>query len=178
MLPPILGIERSDEVRDMVSRSLGMDVHEYVMAPSVLGLRLLEALRKKAALKERLEILDIIKVERIVDGRVEGVMGTKGKRSIQVSANNLFIATGGPMTGFIAEGDRLFEPLTGATVSRDFEADLNEQFLSEHPLMYKGIEPELFINGFDNVRVIGAASYGFGLYRALASGYHAGDGLE
>jgi glycerol-3-phosphate dehydrogenase subunit B len=44
--------------------------------------------------------------------------------------------------------------------------------------MYKGIEPELFINGFDNVRVIGAASCGFGLYRALASGYHAGDGLE
>lgn len=177
MLPPILGIERSVEVRDMVSRSLGMDVHEYVMAPSVLGLRLLEALRKKATLKESLEMLDIVKVERIVDGHVEGAMGTKGKRRIHVSANNLFIATGGLMTGFIAEGDHLFEPLTGATVSRDYERDLNERFLSEHPLMYKGIEPELFINGFDNVRAIGAASWGFGLYRALVSGYHAGDGL-
>lgn len=178
LVPPVLGTERANEVRDRISRSLGMEVHEYVNAPSVLGLRLIYALRKKAAANERLQMLDIVKAERIVDGHVEGVMGTKGKRSIRVSAKNLFIATGGPMTGFAANGDRMFEPLTGATVTRDFEADLNEHFFSEHPLMYKGIEPRLYIHGFDNVRSIGAVSCGFGLYRALVSGYHAGDGLE
>jgi len=82
------------------------------------------------------------------------------------------------MTGFTTEGDRLFEPLTGATVTRDFEADLDDRFFSEHPLMFKGIEPELYIHGFDNVRAIGAASCGYGLYKALLSGYHAGDCLE
>ncbi len=82
------------------------------------------------------------------------------------------------MTGFKNEGDRVFEPLTGATVSRDFEADLNPMFLSEHPLMSKGIEPEPYIHGFKNVRVIGAASRGFGLYEALVSGYRAGESLE
>ena len=82
------------------------------------------------------------------------------------------------MTGFTTAGDRLFEPLTGATITRDFEADLDEHFFSKHPLMFKGIEPEPYIQGFDNVRAIGAVSRGFGLYEALLSGYHAGDGLE
>ncbi len=178
LMPPVLGIDNAADVRDKVSKGLGADVHEYVMAPSVLGLRLVRALRKKAAASERLLMLDIVKAERIVGGRVEGVMGTKGRRTISAHGDDLFIATGGPMTGFMAEGDRLFEPLTGATVSQDFETDLNEKFFSEHPLMFKGIEPELYIHGFDHVRAIGAASCGYGLYRALVSGYHAGDRLE
>lgn len=178
LLPPILGITCAEEIRGKLSGALGIEVHEYVMAPSVLGLRLLGALRKKAFRNERLEMLDIVKVERIVDGHVEGKMGTKAKRDIVVGAKNLFIATGGPLTGFKVEGDRMFEPLTGAIVSEDFEADLNQTFLSGHPLMSKGIGPELYINGFDNVRVIGAASCGFGLYKALVSGYRAGEGLE
>lgn len=178
LVPPVLGIDRAAYVREKVSRSLGVKVNEYVTAPSVLGLRLIQALRKKAACKERSQILDTVKAERIVDGHVEGVMGTKGRRTISVHGDNLFIATGGPMTGFMTDGDRMFEPLTGATVTRDFEGDLNEQFFSEHPLMFKGIEHELYVHGFDNVRVIGAASCGYGLYKALKSGYHAGDGLE
>ena len=178
LVPPVLGIERAEDVRERISRSLAMEVREYVTAPSVLGLRLIHALKKKAAAIERLQMLDIVKAERIVDGHVEGVMGTKGKRNIRVRAVNLFIATGGPMTGFMVNGDRMFEPLTGATVTRDFEADLNENFFSDHPLMYKGIEPELYVHGFNSVRSIGAVSCGWGLYRALLSGYHAGDGLE
>ena len=82
------------------------------------------------------------------------------------------------MTGFTTADDRLFEPLTGATVTQDYEADLDGQFFSKHPLMFKGIEPERYIQGFDKVRAIGATSRGFGLYEALLSGYHAGDGLE
>lgn len=178
LLPPILGIKRADEIRAGLSVALGVKVREYVNAPSVLGLRLISALRKKAAEADAIEILDIVKVERIASGHIEGKMGTKEKREIVVSAKNLFIATGGPLTGFRVEGDRMFEPLTGATVSGDFEADLNPTFLSEHPLMYKGIGPELFINGFDNVRAIGATACGFGLYKALVSGYRAVEGLE
>jgi glycerol-3-phosphate dehydrogenase subunit B len=178
LLPPILGIKRAEEIRDWLNDALGARVGEYVTAPSVLGLRLLSALEKKAAAADGVEVLGIVRVERIIDGRVEGRMGTKAKREVAVSADNLFIATGGPMTGFKVEGDRMFEPLTGATVSEDFQADLNATFLSEHPLMYKGIGPELFIDGFKNVRAIGAASRGFGLYKALVSGYRAGEGLE
>jgi glycerol-3-phosphate dehydrogenase subunit B len=178
LMPPVLGIDRAADIRDKVCKSLGADVHEYATAPSILGLRLIRSLRKKAAAVESLQMLETVRAGRIVDGRVEGVMGTKGKRNISVHGDNLFIATGGLMTGFTIEGDRLFEPLTGATVSRDFEADLDEHFFSEHLLMFKGIEPEPYIHGFDNVRAIGAASCGYGLYKALKSGYHAGDGLE
>jgi glycerol-3-phosphate dehydrogenase subunit B len=178
LLPPILGILRTNDLRDRLKDITGIEVGEYVISPSVLGLRLISALRKKASENKRLDMLDIVTVERIVGGRVEGRMGTKGKREIAVAAGNLFIATGGILTGLQAEGDRLFEPLTGAAVSMDFEADLNREFLSGHPLMYKGIAPDLYIHGFDNVRVIGAASRGFGLYEAMVSGYRAGDGLE
>ena len=178
LLPPVLGIERADEIRAGLSAALGAEVGEYVSAPSVLGLRLLTALRKKAAGSDGLEMLDIVTVERAAGGRVEGRMGTKAKREIIVEANNLFLATGGPLTGFEVAGDRLFEPLTGSTVSDDFEADLNGKFLSGHPLMYKGIGPEPFIDGFKNVRAIGAVACGFGLYKALVSGYRAGEGLE
>jgi glycerol-3-phosphate dehydrogenase subunit B len=178
MLPPVLGIKRADDIRAGLSAALGVKIGEYVNAPSVLGLRLLSALGKKAADADGVEMLDIVKVERVIDGRVEGRMGTKAKREIVVCADSLFIATGGPMTGFRVEGDRMLEPLTGATVSGDFEADLNPTFLSEHPLMYRGIGPELHVNGFDSVRAIGATSLGFGLYKALVSGYRAGEGLE
>jgi glycerol-3-phosphate dehydrogenase subunit B len=178
LLPPVLGIKRADEIRAGLSAALGVKIGEYVSAPSVFGLRLLSALWKKVSESDAVEILDIVKVERVIYGRIEGKMGTKAKREIVVGARNLFIATGGPLTGFMVEGDRMFEPLTGATVSGDFGADLKSTFLSEHPLMYKGIGRELFINGFDNVRAIGATSCGFGLYRALVSGYRAGEGLE
>jgi glycerol-3-phosphate dehydrogenase subunit B len=178
LVPPVLGVERAKEIRERVSRAAGKTVYEYIVAPSVLGLRLIQALRKKATANERLMMLDIVQATRIVDGHIEGVMGTKEKRSIRVGANDLFIATGGPMTGFMVEGERVFEPLTGMTVTRDLETDLNSRFFSEHPLMYKGIEPEPYIHGFDHVRAIGAVSRGFGLYKALVSGYRAGDGLE
>ncbi len=178
MLPPILGIRRADEARAGLSAALGVEVREYATAPSALGLRLLTALGKKAAAADHVEVLDIVRVERIADGVVWGKMGTKAKREIAVDARNLFIATGGPLTGFKVEGDRMYEPLAGATVSEDFEADLNSTFLSGHPLMYKGIGPVLHVGGFKNVRAIGAASCGFGLYRALVSGYRAGEGLE
>jgi glycerol-3-phosphate dehydrogenase subunit B len=177
LLPPVLGITRAEEIREKISGLSGLDIGEYVTAPSALGLRLLNALRKKAVNGDHLVALDTVKVERIVDGRVEGHMGTKGKREITVHGNNLFIATGGPLTGFHLSGDRMFEPLTGTTVSADIESDINCKFLAEHPLMSKGIGPEILVKGFDHVRALGATACGFGLHKALASGFHAGDGL-
>lgn len=178
LLPPVLGIGRAEEIRGRVGKSLGADVREYAMAPSVLGLRLLQAMKKKAGEKQRLRALDFVRATRVSNGHVDGVMGVKGLRDVRVYADSLFIATGGPMTGLTTNGGRLFEPLTGASVSMDFVADTGERFLSRHPLMYKGLEPELHIRGFGSVRPIGAVARGFGLYEALASGYHAGDGLE
>ncbi|WP_174589947.1 FAD-binding protein [Methanocella conradii] len=178
LLPPILGISRTDEIRKKLCNVLGVEAGEYALAPSVLGMRLIRALRKKATQNPRIEMLDIARVERIEDGRVMGKMGTKGKREFMAHADNLFIATGGLLTGFKVEGDSLLEPFTRATVCMDFEADLNEEFLSQHPLMYKGIGEKHFIKGFKNVRAIGSTAHGFGLYKALVSGYRAGEGLE
>ncbi len=178
LLPPILGIARTDEIRKRICDSLGVEAGEYVMAPSVLGMRLLRALRKKALRRPGLELLDMASVESAENGRVAGKMGTKGRREFVIHASNLFIATGGLLTGFRVEGDRLVEPLTGSIVCTDFEACLNEEFLSQHPLMYKGIGESHRIDGFRNVRAIGSTAHGFGLYRALVSGYRAGEGLE
>jgi glycerol-3-phosphate dehydrogenase subunit B len=178
LLPPVMGITRMDEIRKRICDSLGVEAGEYVMAPSVLGLRLLRALRKKASQKPGLELLDMARVESAENGRVAGKMGTKGRREFVVHASNLFIATGGLLTGFRVEGDRLMEPLTGSIVYMDFEEGLNEEFLSQHPLMYKGVGEKHYIEGFKNVRAIGSTAHGFGLYRALVSGYRAGEGLE
>jgi glycerol-3-phosphate dehydrogenase subunit B len=177
LLPPVLGMDRPEEVKKMLGDKLGMKVGEYVTAPSVLGLRMLRALEKKASANPDIEILDIVKVNRIEDGRIDGHMGTKGKRELSVRAQNLFIATGGLFTGFKMSGDRLFEPLAGVMVSPDIGNDLRQKFISGHPLMYKGIGPRHLIKGFRNVRAIGATACGFGLYQALESGFHAGDGI-
>ena len=173
-VPPVLGISRAPEIRKIVSHAIGSSVYEYVTAPSALGLRLVMALKEKA--RDQVDYLDLTKIERIGDGLVEGRMGTKGMREIRVKADHLVIATGGLMTGFRVSGDRLYEPLTGATVSENFESCLDQSFLARHPLMYTGIGSKpLHIDGFDSVRAIGATASGFGLYGALTDGYHAGD---
>jgi len=177
VLPPVLGIDRAAEVREKLAAGLGVLVGEHVAASSALGLRLLRALEKKASAKEGLDLLELVRVERIAGGRVEGRMGTKGKREISVRAPDLLIATGGLLTGFKLSGNRLFEPLTGATVSPEIEQGLGQKFISRHMLMYKGVGPGLIVDGFENVRAIGATACGFGLYHALVSGFHAGDGL-
>ena len=98
--------------------------------------------------------------------------GRKAKRAVSIEAGSIIIATGGPLTGFRVDGDRLYEPLTGITVA-DLEADLSHTFAVDHPLMFKGIGVRLS----GNVRATGATAIGFGLYEALRTGYHAGDGL-
>ncbi len=173
-VPPVLGISRAPEIRKIVGHAIGSTVYEYVTAPSALGLRLVMALKEKA--RDQVDCLELTRIERIGDGIVEGHMGTKGKREIRVKAGHLVIATGGLMTGFRVSGDRLYEPLTGTTITENFESCLDHSFMSRHPLMYKGIGSEsLPISGFESVRAIGATASGFGLYGGLVSGYHAGD---
>jgi glycerol-3-phosphate dehydrogenase subunit B len=174
-LPPVLGITRTPGIRGRISKAIDAEVYEYVTAPSALGLRLVTALYEKA--REQTEILELTKVERIGDGRVEGRMGTKGKRAICVKADNLVIATGGLLTGFRVSGDRLYEPLTDTTVTDNFESCLDWSFTADHALMHKGIGLRPFrAYGFSSVRAVGATATGFGLYDALVSGFHAGDG--
>jgi glycerol-3-phosphate dehydrogenase subunit B len=134
----------------------------------VLGLRLVRALRDVVDRNKAITMLETTRIESINDG-ARGHMGTKGKRTVSIEAGNIIIATGGPLTGFRVDGDRLYEPLTGITVA-DIEADLSHTFAADHPLMFKGVGARP-----GNVRAAGAAAVGFGLYEALRTAYHVGD---
>jgi len=176
LLPPVLGVTGALRARERLERATGARIYEYVTAPSVLGLRLLRALREVVDRNEAITVLETARIESIAGGG-RGRLGTKGKREIAVRATNLVIATGGPLTGFRVEGDRLYEPLTGTAVA-DVGADLDDLFSSDHPLMFRGIGPRPgTVDGFREVRAAGAVAAGHGLYEALRTGYHAGDGL-
>ena len=174
LLPPVLGISRAATARRRLERIANAPIYEFVAAPSVLGLRLLRALREVVDRNEAITVLETTRVDDIGDGAT-GHMGTKGKRGVQLRAARLAIATGGPLTGFRVDGDRVCEPLTGVTVG-DIEADLVHSFAADHPLMFKGIGAQLPPSGgFRHVRAAGAVAVGHGLYEALRTGYHAGD---
>lgn len=175
LLPPVLGISRAVETRRRLERATGARIYEYVAAPSVLGLRLVRALREIVDRNKEITLLETTRIESIGDGAF-GHMGTKGKRGVHIDADNLVIATGGLLTGFSVDGDRLYEPLTGSTVG-DIEADLSRTFAVDHPLMFKGIGTRPAPGGYGNVRAAGAVAVGHGLYEALRTGYHAGDDL-
>ena len=173
VLPPVLGITRTDEIRRSLERVTGARIFEYVTAPSVHGLRLLTALRKIADSRKDITVLDTARVNNIQDC-VTGHMGTKGKREFVVGASTLIIATGGPMTGLRVEGDSVIEPLTGEIVG-DVDQGLNKRFISDHPLMGKGIGTQPEVSGpFRTIRAVGGIASGFGLYEALQTGYYAG----
>lgn len=176
LLPPVMGISRAAEARRRLESTTGARIYEYVAAPSVLGLRLLRALREVVDSNKTITVLETTRIESINDG-AHGQMGTKGKRAVSIDAGSIIIATGGPLTGFRVDGDRLYEPLTDTTVA-DIDADLSHTFAVDHPLMFKGIDACPTTGaGAGNVRAAGAAAVGFGLYEALRTGFHAGDDL-
>ncbi|HMK47052.1 MAG TPA: FAD-binding protein [Methanocella sp.] len=173
LLPPILGIDRTSEVQRSLERSTGAGIFEYVNAPSVQGFRLLTALRGVILTRRDITVLDTARIESIAP-EIKGRMGTKSRREFYVDTSSLIIATGGLMTGLRVDGDRVIEPLTGRIVG-DVNADLSEQFLADHPLMFTGIGTRpAFKGGFKDVYAAGAVALGFGLYNALTTGYHAG----
>jgi glycerol-3-phosphate dehydrogenase subunit B len=176
LLPPVLGVFRAAEVRRRLERATHARIYEYVTAPSVLGLRLVRALRDVVDGNKAITVLETTVIESINEG-ARGHMGTKGKRTVSIEAGSIIIATGGPLTGFRVGGDRLYEPLTGIAVA-DLEADISHTFAADHPLMFKGIGVRLPAGTrSENILAAGAAAVGFGLYEALRTGYHAGDGL-
>jgi glycerol-3-phosphate dehydrogenase subunit B len=176
LLPPVLGVSRASRARHRLEQVTGARIYEYVTAPSVLGLRLLWALREVTGRNKDVTVLEMTRIESLGDG-ARGHLGTKGKREVIVDAAHLILATGGPLTGFRAEGDRVKEPLTGITVG-GLEADTSYTFATDHPLMFKGIGTQQHARGgFGHVRAAGAVAAGFGLYEALRTGFHAGDGL-
>jgi glycerol-3-phosphate dehydrogenase subunit B len=173
LLPPVLGVSRAAEARRRLEKATGARIYEYVAAPSVLGLRLVRALRDVVDSNKAITVLETTRIESLGDGAT-GHMGTKGKRGLRVDADRLVLATGGPLTGFRVDGDRLYEPLTGVTVA-DLEADLSHTFAAAHPLMFKGTGLRLAPGRNGDVRAAGAVAVGYGLYEALVTGYHAGD---
>lgn len=178
IMPPILGLRSSLNIRKGLESATGKEIVECLSAPSALGMRSMLALREKVMGRKNIRIIDMAEAESIGYGRVEGRMGTKAKREFFVSASNLILATGGPLTGLRIQDDSIYEPLTGLSISSDIISDLNDRFLSTHPIMKKGIgtHPSLRL-GFKDIRAAGAVAVGFGLYGALVTGYHAGDGL-
>ena len=173
LLPPVLGVSRAAQARSRLEKALGAEVYEYVTAPSVHGLRLQQALRDLVMKRNNVTLLETTVIDSLRDG-ARGRMGTKGRRAVWIEASNLVLATGGPLTGLRVDGDRVYEPLTG-TVSGDLAADLDPSFASDHRIMCRGIGSRPRADGFRDVRAIGALASGFGLYRALVDGYHAGD---
>ncbi len=174
LLPPVLGISRAQEVRRRLERATGASIYEYVAAPSVLGLRLVRALREVVDRNDDITVLETTRIDSLNNGAT-GHMGTKGKRGLLVHAARIVIATGGPFTGFRVSGDRVYEPLTGIEVG-DLEADLGHAFAADHPLMFKGVGVRPAAGtGPGRTCAAGAAAIGFGLYEALVTGYHAGD---
>jgi glycerol-3-phosphate dehydrogenase subunit B len=176
LLPPVLGVSRASLARRRLEQATNARIYEFVAAPSVLGLRLLWALREVIGRNKDITVLEMTRIESIGDG-ARGHLGTKGKREVIITAHRLVLATGGPLTGFRVEGDRVIEPLTGTTVG-DLGGDLSHAFAADHPLMFKGIGMQQPAQGsFGHVKAAGAVASGFGLYEALRAGYHAGDGL-
>lgn len=174
LLPPVLGIRRTTELREALKEQTGADIYEYITAPSAHGLRLVSALRAIVDKKPGVTVVEPARVESIADGAT-GRLGTVGRRLFRVEASRLILATGGPLTGFVIEDDRVYEPLTGKTVA-DIGMDLDQRFLADHPLMFKGIGVQHHVTGcFKNIVAVGAVATGFGLYEALKAGYYAGD---
>ena len=176
-LPPMLGCRNAGKIRERLEAATGKEIYEYTSAPSVMGLRLIEGLREKLAGSKNVDIMDMARIERVTDGTIYGHIGTKARREITIAADRVVLATGGLLTGFAISEDRLIEPLTGTIVSDSVDLDFNEEFLSDHPIMNKGIGSAPKIRGFKKVTAAGAVSSGYGLYNALVTGYHAGDSL-
>lgn len=173
LLPPVLGITRTGAIRAKVERDSGAAVFEYLTAPSVHGLRLLSALRRLTDRDRNITVLETARVDSI-EGFIRGHMGTKGKREFTVSTSNVILATGGPLTGLKICGDKVIEPLTGLVVG-DVETGLNSRFLSDHPIMFRGISTRPDVSGISGTfRAAGAVATGYGLYEALRTGYYVG----
>ena len=163
-LPAMLGLQRHAEVLLDAERILDRRVFEVAsLPPSVPGMRLFEALRRRIlAMGGRIQIgFDVVEVER-EGSRVRAIHTEAASRTLRLAADSFVLATGGIAgAGIRARPDgsiheRVFDlavtaPARGAWFSDDP--------LLPHPLEAAGIEvdAELRPSGLENVRVIGSA---------------------
>jgi glycerol-3-phosphate dehydrogenase subunit B len=163
-LPAVLGLERHAEVHAEAEAVLGHRTFEMPsLPPSVPGLRLFEALRRRILARGgRIQVgFDVVSVESS-GGRVSAVHTEAASRTLRLAADAFVLATGGIAgAGIRALPDgTLVERVFGLpVVAPDRDAWFSEDPLDPHPLEAAGIEVDdrLAPAELDNVRVIGSA---------------------
>lgn len=163
-VPAVLGLERHREAHADAERVLGCRVFELPsLPPSVPGMRLYEALRRRiAAAGGRIQVgFDVSEVERS-GTRITAVHTEAASRSLRIVADTFVLASGGIAgTGVRALRDgTLDERVFGLPVS----APPRDRWFSDDPLAAHGLEvagietdDRLAPAELRNVRVVGSA---------------------
>lgn len=166
-LPAVLGLDNHAAVHAAVEQALGHRVFEVAsLPPSVPGLRLFEALRRRIlASGARIQIgFDVVDVER-TGRRVVAIHTEAASRTLRIGADAFILASGGiGGAGIRAMHDgTLVERVFGLPVA----APARDRWFSDdplvpHPLEAAGIEVDanLAPAELENVRVIGSALAG------------------
>ena len=166
-LPAVLGLDDHVAVHASVERALGGRVFEMAsLPPSVPGLRLFEALRRRIlGSGARIQIgFDVVEVERS-GGRVTAIHTEAASRTLRIGADAFVLASGGISgAGIRAHHDgTLTERVFGLPVAAPpREGWFSDDPLLPHPLEAAGIEVDanLVPAELENVRVIGSALAG------------------
>ena len=166
-LPAVLGLDAHAEVHASVERALGRRVFELAsLPPSVPGLRLFEALRRRIlAAGARIQIgFDVVKVER-TGRRIIAIHTEAASRTLRIGADAFVLGTGGIGGAGIraAHDGTLTERVFGLPVAAPpRERWFSDEPLEPHPLEAAGIEVDanLVPGELENVRVIGSGLAG------------------
>lgn len=166
-MPAVLGLAQHAAAHAQAERVFGSRVFEVAsLPPSVPGLRLFDALRRRIlGAAGRIQIgFDVVDVERDTD-RVIAIHTEAASRTLRIAADAFVLASGGLAGGGVRAGHDgvLEERVFGLPVS----APPRDQWFSDdpfvpHPLEAAGVEvdAELRPPGLENVRVIGSALAG------------------
>jgi glycerol-3-phosphate dehydrogenase subunit B len=166
-LPAVLGLEGHADVHAAAELALRSRVFEIAsLPPSVPGLRLFEAIRRRILRAGgRIQIgFDVVDVER-TDRRVVAIHTEAASRTLRIAADAFVLATGGIAGAGIRAGHdgALTERVFGLPVSAPSrEHWFSDDPLRPHPLETAGIEVDanLAPAELENVRVIGSALAG------------------
>ena len=190
-LPAVLGLDAHADVLTDAERVLGHRVFEMAsLPPSVPGVRLFEALRRRVVgAGGRIQVgFDVVRVERS-GRRIVAVHTEAASRTLRLAADAFVLATGGIAgAGIRALHDgTLVERVFGLPVTAPpREIWFSDDPLRPHPLEAAGIEvgDDLAPDEVENVRVIGSGLPGMhyldercGDGVALASAHRAASSL-
>ncbi|MEO7295561.1 MAG: FAD-binding protein, partial [Candidatus Limnocylindria bacterium] len=166
-MPAVLGLDAHAEIHADAERMLGHRVFEMAsLPPSVPGLRLFEALRRRILSSGgRIQIgFDVVEVERHAN-RIVAIHTEAASRTLRIAADAFVLATGGiGGAGIRAYHDgTLRERAFGLPViAPPREVWFSDDPLRPHPLEAAGIEVDAALAPaeLENVRVIGSALSG------------------